>query len=98
MKKDHDTAKYKTLNQQFKQQAHKDMNEHFLRECEKIEEQSTRGNCREVFRAIKRLSGMTIARMPVIKDKTGKVLTEGVQVKEWLREYICKRCTTVTHP
>ena len=71
MKKYHDTAKYKTLNQQFQQQAHKDMNEHFLRECEKIEEQSKRGNCREVFRAIKRLSGMTTARMPVIKDKTG---------------------------
>ena len=63
------------------------MNEHFLRECEKTEEQSKRGNCREVLRAIKRLSGTTIARMPVIKDKTKKVLTEGFQVKEWWREY-----------
>ena len=64
------------------------MNEHLLRECERIKEQSKRGNCREVFRGIKRLSGMTIARMPVIKDKTGKVLTEGVQVKEQWREYM----------
>ena len=86
-KKDHDTAKYKTLNQQFQQQACQDMNDHFLRECEKVKEQSKRGNCREVFRAIRRLSGMTIARMPVIKDKTRKVLTEGVQVKEQWREY-----------
>ena len=57
-------------------------------EYEKIEEQSKRGNCREVFRAIKRLSGTTTARVPVIKDKTGKVLTEGDQVKEWWREYM----------
>ena len=31
---------------------------------------------------------MTTARMPVIKDKTRKVLTEGEQVKEWWREYM----------
>ena len=86
-KKDHNTTKYKTLNQQF-QQAHKDMNEHFLKECEKMEEQSKRGNCRGVLRAIKRLSGMATARMPVIKNKTRKVLTEGDQVKEWWREYM----------
>ena len=60
----------------------------FLRECEKIKEQSKRGNYREVFRVTKRLSGMTTARMPVIKDKTGKVLTEGYQVKEQWREYM----------
>ena len=42
VKKDHNTAKNKTLNLHFQQQAHKDMNEHFLRECEKIEEQSKR--------------------------------------------------------
>ena len=64
------------------------MNEHFLRECEKIKEQSKRGNFREVFRAIKTLSGTTIARMPVIKEKTRKVPTEGVQVKEQWREYM----------
>ena len=54
-------------------------------------------NCREVFRAIKRLSGMTTARMLVIKDKTRKVLTEGDQVKEQWREYT-KECTIMTHP
>ena len=64
------------------------MNEHFLGECEKIEEQSKRGYCRKVFRTIKRLSGMTTARMPVIKDKTRKVLIEGDQVKEWWTEYM----------
>ena len=64
------------------------MIEHLLRECEKIKEWSKRGNCREVFRAIKRHSGTTTARMPVIKDKTGKVLTKGVQVKEQWREYM----------
>ena len=61
------------------------MNEHFLGECEKIEEQSKSENCTEVFRTIKRQSGMITARMSVIKDKTGKVLTEGIQVKEWWR-------------
>ena len=31
---------------------------------------------------------MTSARMPVIKDMIGKVLTEGVQVKEQWREHM----------
>ena len=52
-----------------------------------MEENQAKGKSRNVFRAIKQITGKFTPRMATVKDQDGKVLTEGKEIQERWKQY-----------
>ena len=52
-----------------------------------MEENQAKGKSRNVFQAIKQITGKFTPRMATVKDQDGKVLTEGKEIQERWKQY-----------
>ena len=86
-KKQKDFSTFNNLNRVFQNQARKDKEIYLNDICRNMEENQAKGKSRNVFQAIKQITGKFAPRMATVKDQDGKVLTEGKEIQERWKQY-----------
>ena len=82
-----DDKEYRRLNAAFQRRARQDKEQSLKEKCKQIEESNKMGRTRDLFREIKEMTGSYSARCGAMKLSTGKVVTEGKEVKEIWQQY-----------
>ena len=72
---------YRRLNAAFQRRARQDNEQSLKEKCQQIEESNTMGRTRDLSREIKEITGSYSAKCGAMKLSTGKVVTEGKEVK-----------------
>ena len=75
------------LNAEFQRIARRDKKAFLNDQCKEIEENSTMGKTRDLFKKIRDTKGKFHAKMGSIKDKNGMDLTEAEDIKKRWQEY-----------
>ena len=75
------------LNAEFQRQARQDKESFLQEKCKKIEEDNKIGRTRDLFKEIKDLTGKFRPKAGVIKNHTGKTVTETEEIKNQWKEY-----------
>ena len=73
---------YKIISSEIQQKARRDKNDHIKKLCQELEDHSQSSSSRNLFRSVKDLTGKSTARLAVIKDEDGKILTESEEIKD----------------
>ena len=82
------TRHYNYLCREIARQSKKDKNKYLQQICRKVETSHMQGRVKEVFEAVRKITGKQASRVHVVKDQTGEVITdqEGVQSR-WLEHF-----------
>ena len=78
--------RYTHLNAEFQRIARRDKKAFLSEQCKEIEENSTMGKIRDLFKKIRDIKGTFHAKIGTIKDRNGMDLTEAEDIKKW-KEY-----------
>ena len=78
---------YKIISSEIQQKARRDKNDHIKKLCQELEDHSQSNSSRNFFRSVKDLTGKSTARLAVIKDEDGKILTESEEIKDRWKRY-----------
>ena len=78
---------YKIISSEIQQKARQDKNDHIKKLCQELEDHSQSNSSRNLFRSVKDLTGKSTARLAVIKDEDGKILTESEEIKDRWKRY-----------
>ena len=79
--------RYTRLNAEFQRIVRRDKKAHFSNQCKEIEENNRMGKTRDLFKKIRDTKGTFHAQMSLIKDRTGRDLTEAKDIKKRWQEY-----------
>ena len=82
-----DDKEYRRLNAAFQRRARHDKEQGIKEKCRQIEESNKMGRTRDLYREIKEMTGSYSSRCRAMKLSTGKVVTEGKEVKEIWQQY-----------
>ena len=82
-----DDKEYRRLNAAFQRRARQDKEQGIKEKCRQIEESNKMGRTRDLYREIKEMTGSYSSRCGAMKLSTGKVVTEGKEVKEIWQQY-----------
>ena len=75
------------MNAEFQRIARRDKKAFLSDQCKEIEENSTRGKTRDLFKKIRDTKGTFHAKIGSIKDRNGMDLTETEDIKKKWQEY-----------
>jgi len=75
------------LNAEFQRIARRDKKAFLRDQCKEIEENNTMGKTRDLLKKIRDTKGIYYAKMGSIKDRNGRDLTEGEDIKKRWQEY-----------
>ena len=87
MKHKAEKARYKHLNAEFQIIARRDKKAFLSDQCKEIEENTTLGKTRDLFKKIRDTKGIFYAKMGSIKVRNGRDLTEAEDIKKRWQEY-----------
>ena len=76
-----DDNDYRRLNAVFQRRARQDMEQSIKEECRQVDESNIMGRTRDLYREIKEITGSQSSRCGATRLSTGKVVTEGNEVK-----------------
>ena len=79
--------RYTHLNVEFQRTARRDKKAFLRDQCKEIEENSTMGKTRDLFKKIRDTKGTFHAKMGSIKDRNGMDLKEAEDIKKRWQEY-----------
>ena len=83
---------YKIISSEIQQKARRDKNDHIKKVCQELEDHSQSNSSRNLFRSVKDLTGKSTARLAVIKDEDGKILTESEEIKDrWKPSFLLRQ-------
>uniref|UniRef100_A0A670JNS7 Reverse transcriptase domain-containing protein n=1 Tax=Podarcis muralis TaxID=64176 RepID=A0A670JNS7_PODMU len=82
-----DSERYRKLNADFQRIARRDKKAFLNEQCKEIEENNRMGKTRDLFEKIGDMKGTFRAKISIIKDKSGKDLTEAEDIKKRWQEY-----------
>ena len=85
---------YRKLSSEVQLKCRRDKSEYINQLCQELEDQSSHNNIRELFRCVKNLTSKTTARLAIIKDESGKVLTESDEIKNRWKNYCENLCAS----
>ena len=80
--------RYKHLNAEFQRITRRDKKTFLSDQCKEIEENNRMGKTRYLFKKVRNTKGTFHAKMGLIKDRNGMVLTEAEDIKKRWQEYI----------
>ena len=83
---------YRKLSSEVQLKCRRDKSEYINQLCQELEDQSSHNNIRELFRCVKNLTSKTTARLAIIKDESGKVLTKSDEIKNRWKNYCENLC------
>ena len=86
MKGKGEKERYTHLNAEFQRIARRDKAFH-RDQCKEIEENSTTGKSRDLFKEIRDTKGIFLAKMGIIKDRNVMDLTEAEAIRKRWQEY-----------
>ena len=78
---------YRLISSEIQLKARRDKNNHIKMKCQELEDHSQNQNSRSLFRAVKDLTSKSTAKLAVIKDEDGKILTESEEIKDRWKRY-----------
>ena len=87
MKRSGERERYTQLNAEFQRIARRDKRDFLNEQCKDIEENSSIGKTRDLFKKIVVIKGTCHSRMGAIKHRNGKDLTEAYKNKKRWQEY-----------
>ena len=87
MKSKGEKERYSHLNADFQRIARRDKKAFLSDQCKEIEGNNKRGKTRDLFKKIRDTKGTFHAKMGTIKDRNGRDLTEGEEIKKRQQEY-----------
>ena len=87
MKSKGEKERYKHLNAEFQRIARRDKKAFLSDQCKEIEANNRMGKTRVLFKKIRDTRGTFHAKMGSIKDRNGKDLTEGEDIKKRWQKY-----------
>ena len=77
---------YRKLSNEIQQLARRDKNDQLKHMCADIENHSSNNHSRNLYRCVKNLTSTSTARLAVVKNENGQVLTESDEIKaRWMR-------------
>ena len=79
--------RYTCLNAEFQRRARRDKKACLSNQCKETEENKRMGKTRDLFKKIRDTKGTFHAQMSLIKDRTGRGLTEAEDIKKRWQEY-----------
>ena len=79
--------RYKHLNAEFQRITRRDKKTFLSDQCKEIEENNRMGKTRYFFKKVRDTKGTFHAKMGLIKDRNGMVLTEAEDIKKRWQEY-----------
>ena len=79
--------RYKHLNAEFQRIARRDKKAFLSDQCKKIQENTSMGKTRDLFKKIRDIKGIFHEKMVSIKDRNGMDLTEAEDIKKRWQEY-----------
>uniref|UniRef100_A0A670KEC7 Reverse transcriptase domain-containing protein n=1 Tax=Podarcis muralis TaxID=64176 RepID=A0A670KEC7_PODMU len=82
-----DSERYKKLNADFQKIARRDKKAFLNEQCKEIDENNRMGRTRDLFKKIGDMKGTFRTKITIIKDKSGKDLTEAEDIKKRWQEY-----------
>ncbi|XP_060125802.1 uncharacterized protein LOC132591374 [Zootoca vivipara] len=82
-----DRERYRKLNADFQKTARRDKRVFLNEQCKEIEENNRMGKTRDLFKKIGDMKGTFHTKITIIKDKSGKDLTEAEDIKKRWQEY-----------
>uniref|UniRef100_A0A670K8R9 ribonuclease H n=1 Tax=Podarcis muralis TaxID=64176 RepID=A0A670K8R9_PODMU len=82
-----DSERYRKLNADFQKIARRDKKAFLNKQCKEIEENNRMGKTRDLFKKIGDMKGTFCTKISIIKDKSGKDLTEAEDIKKRWQEY-----------
>ena len=89
--------RYSHLNAEFQRIARREKKAFLSDQCKEIEENSTMGKARDLFKKIRDTKGTFHAKMGSIKDRNGMDLTEAEDIKKKWQEYTEELCKKDLH-
>jgi hypothetical protein len=78
---------YRKISSEVQQKSRRDKNEHIRQLCQDLEGHGANNNSRELFQCVRSLTNKSTARLAIIKDESGKVLTESEEIKDRWKTY-----------
>ena len=78
---------YTHLNAEFQRIARRDKKVFLSEQCKEIEENNRKGKTRDLFKKIRDIKGIFLAKMGTVKYRNGMDLTEAEDIKKWWQEY-----------
>uniref|UniRef100_A0A670HQE2 Reverse transcriptase domain-containing protein n=1 Tax=Podarcis muralis TaxID=64176 RepID=A0A670HQE2_PODMU len=81
------SERYRKLNADFQRIARGDKKAFLNEQCKEIEENNRMGKTRDLFKKIGNMKGTFRTKITIIKDKSGKDLTEAEDIKKRWQEY-----------
>ena len=87
VKSKREKERYKHLNAEFQRIARRDKIAFLSTQCKDIEENNRMGKTRDLFKKSGGTMGIFLARMGIIKDRSGKNLAEAEEIKKRWQEY-----------
>ena len=75
------------MNAEFQRRAKRDKKDFLNEQCKQVEEKNRMGKTRDLFKKIRDTKGTFYAKMGSIKDRNGRDLTEGEDIKKRWQEY-----------
>ena len=82
-----ENERYTHLNAEFQRTASRDKKDFLIDQCKEIEENNRMGKTRDLFKIIRDTKGTFHAKMGSIKDRNGRDLIEGEDIKKRWQEY-----------
>ena len=83
VKSEGEKERYKHLNAEFQRMPRRDKKAFLSDQCKEIDENNRMGKTRDLFKKIRDTKGTFHAKMGIIKDRSGRDLTEAEDIKKW---------------
>ena len=82
-----DRGQYKDLRRSIQRITRQDKQAFLERKCKEVESHSSTNHSRDLFKAVKEITGKRTPKLNVVKDDDGKMLTESDQIKQRWQQY-----------
>ncbi|XP_072025344.1 uncharacterized protein [Amphiura filiformis] len=82
-----DKRQYKDHRRRIQRRTRQDKQDFLERKCKEVESHSSTNHSRDLFRAVKEITGKKTPKLDVIKDEDDKSLTESDQIKQRWQQY-----------
>ena len=82
-----DRGQYKDLSRSIQRITRQDKQAFLERKCKEVESHSSTNHSRDLFKAVKEITGKRTPKLNVVKDDDGEILTESDQIKQRWQQY-----------
>ncbi len=87
LQSENDRQQYRDLSRRIQCISRQDKQEFLEKKCQEVESHSSTNHSRDLFKAVKEITGKKTPKLNVVKDDRGEILTEGEEIKQRWQQY-----------